>query len=960
MPLIETVSCSFSMKIPSPLFLFFSLLSIAHAAEHTVDSASAFNALSLSAGDIVTWTDGIYSDGDNISFTADGTSSHPITLKAETPGGVQFTGGMTIDISGDYVIVDGFYWNGGEGQNNHVEFRKGSVYANNSIIRNCAFNDLTPSGTDKHRWIVFYGTNNTVEDCSFVNKRSPGALLLVELEYNDFNPVGHIIRNNYFYNYEYRDPATTHSGDSETIRVGTSEYQDKSASVLVENNYFQACDGENEIITNKSANNTYKRNTFRNCHGSLVLRHGANAWVEGNFFLGEEKESSGGIRVSDSFHTIINNYFQDLNNDGDTWNNAITLVGGADTSGGTSNGYQKVDGILVAFNTIYNCDDPLYYNDRSSYDPRGVFAHNLVYSTRGTLVAGDISGTGQYITYTGNIFGGDTIGITDAGITSANANFSASGEIYKPSSTGPAADSAGSAYAATVTQDIEGFTRPNTNMDVGAHEVSGGSGSAFYAPHTDSMVGLDVGACFLNAAGEYANNCSDGEYLSLGSLASYTSAGGERSFSVSTNEDWIASESATWFSISPTTGSGSGSIAVTVVENSSTSSRSADVTVMTATLARTITVSQQGYVEPIDVTGVTLTPSTATISVGGKEQLSAEIAPADADMQAVTYESSNTSVAIVSPTGEVTGVSEGITIITVTTTDGGFTDTSTITVLLPTSGSNLALNKPVSGEEPQAANPLANINDGDASNRYSVEGYPQSIIVDLGAVYNIDRSEIVFYSGRAYQYTIEVATSAEGAYAQIVDRTENTTPGSEADPVEDLFTTVNARYVKLTVTGVDAATYTGDWISVNEFRVFGEVISSASAFDTWLEGYTGVTDTSIDGDPDGDGVPTLIEYVIGRSPEAIENTAVFRSTLSVAATTITISRKKASTSDTTQYFQYCSDLETWVDVSINDDSSAQVIISSIDSDLEDVEITIAESEVQGSRLFWRLKVEATL
>lgn len=960
MPAIETVSCSHAMKIPYSLFLAFSLLSIAHAAEYSVDSASEFNALSLSPGDIVTWTDGIYSDGDNISFTADGTASDPIILQAETPGGVQFTGGMTIDVSGDYVTITGFYWNGGEAQNNHVEFRKGSIYANNSIIRNCAFNDLTPSGTDKHRWIVFYGTNNTVEDCSFVNKRSPGAWLLVELEYNDFNPVGHIIRNNYFYNYEYRDPATTHSGDSETIRVGTSEYQDKSASVLVENNYFQACDGENEIITNKSANNTYKHNTFRNCHGSLVLRHGANAWVEGNFFLGEEKESSGGIRVSDSFHTIINNYFQDLNNDGDVWNNAITLVGGSDTSGGTSNGYQKVDGILVAFNTIYNCDDPLFYNDRSSYDPRGVFAHNLVYSTRGTLVAGDISGTGQYMTYTGNIFGGDTIGISNSGITDANANFSASGGIFKPSSTGPAADSAGSAYAATVTQDIEGFTRPNTNMDVGAHEVSGGTGSALHTPHTDSMVGDGLGACFLNAAGEYANACADAEYLSLGSLSSYPSAGGDDSFSVSTNEDWAASESAAWFSITPTAGSGNGSITVSVAENLSTSSRSANITVVTPNLTRTITVNQLGYAAPIDVTGVTLTPSAVTISVGGTGLLTAEIAPADADIQGVTYASSNASIASVSSTGEVTGVAAGTATITVTTDDGGFTDTSAITVLAPSSGSNLALNKSVSGEEPQPANPLTNINDGDSSNRYSVESYPKSVIVDLGDVFGIDRTEIVFYNDRAYQYTVEVASSVAGPYTEIIDRTGNTTPGAEDDPVEDLFTAVNARYVKLTVTGVDATTYTGDWISVNEFRVFGGSIASGNAYNTWLEGYEGVTDTSIDGDPDGDGVSTLIEYVIGGSPVVVDNTAVFRSILSVGTTSVFMSRRKTSTSDTSQHFQYCSDLETWVDVSINDAASAQVSISSIDSVLEDVEVTIDESEVQDNRLFWRLKVEPTL
>ncbi|MGD9418586.1 MAG: chondroitinase-B domain-containing protein [Verrucomicrobiota bacterium JB025] len=568
-------------------------------AQHFVSSADEFHSLTLSAGDEVIWANGTYSDDDNINFSGDGTASNPITLRAETPGEVVFTGGMTMTIPGDHVVVDGFYWSGGDGRNNHIQFRNNTDYANHSTIRNCGINDLTASGTDKHRWIVLYGTNNTVENCSFVNKRSPGALILVELDYHDAaTPVGHTIRNNYFYNYEYRDPESTHSGDSETIRIGSSSDQAKSASTVVENNYFQACDGENEIITNKSTDNSYLHNTFRNCHGSLVLRHGANARVEGNFFLGENKVGSGGIRVSDSFHTIINNYFQDLNNADDKWNNAITLVGGSDETGGTSNGYQKVDGILVAFNTVYHCDDPLFYNDRSSYDPTGVFAYNLLHSTSSDAVGGDISGTGQGMSYVGNMVSVSDIGITDPGFAMVSPGFVADGEIHRPSSSSPVSGAAGSDYSSMVDFDIEGKTRPDSDMDVGAHEVSGGVGSAAHAPHTDDDVRTLVGAGFLNAAGEYVGDSGVGT-LSVGSPPEFPHLAGSVAISVSCDVVWSAVEEEDWISIAPSSGTGNGSVTISVTENTSGSGRSGTITFTTESLTRSVTVTQSAYVEPV-------------------------------------------------------------------------------------------------------------------------------------------------------------------------------------------------------------------------------------------------------------------------------------------------------------------------------------------------------------------------
>ena len=86
----------------------------------------------------------------------------------------------------------------------------------------------------------------------------------------------------------------------------------------------------------------------------------------------------------------------------------------------------------------------------------------------------------------------------------------------------------------------------------------------------------------------------------------------------------------------------------------------------------------------VSVTGVTLSPSTASISVGGTSQLTATVAPSNATNKTVSWSSSNTSVATVSTSGLITGVAAGSATITVTTQDGGKTASSSITV---TSGS---------------------------------------------------------------------------------------------------------------------------------------------------------------------------------------------------------------------------------------------------------------------------------
>jgi len=86
----------------------------------------------------------------------------------------------------------------------------------------------------------------------------------------------------------------------------------------------------------------------------------------------------------------------------------------------------------------------------------------------------------------------------------------------------------------------------------------------------------------------------------------------------------------------------------------------------------------------VPVQGVKVTPQTAVFAVGETRQLVAAIGPVDATDQAVTWESSDTTVATVSPSGLVTGKSPGAAVfITAHTHDGAHQSSANVTITDP-------------------------------------------------------------------------------------------------------------------------------------------------------------------------------------------------------------------------------------------------------------------------------------
>lgn len=88
--------------------------------------------------------------------------------------------------------------------------------------------------------------------------------------------------------------------------------------------------------------------------------------------------------------------------------------------------------------------------------------------------------------------------------------------------------------------------------------------------------------------------------------------------------------------------------------------------------------------------GVSVSPTTATIIKGQTRQLTATVAPSSASNKSVSWSSSNNTVATVSSTGLVTAKAAGTADITVTTKDGNYKDVCKVTVRVPVTGVSLS------------------------------------------------------------------------------------------------------------------------------------------------------------------------------------------------------------------------------------------------------------------------------
>lgn len=310
------------------------------------------------AGDHIFLKDGIYKDAVIKFSNSAGTEDAPVTISAQHPGKVFLEGNSSISFSGQYIhIKDLVFQNGGHELKNKqvIEFRVSEKQqASHCTVSDCVINDFNNTiKTDVNTWVGIYGEYNVVKRCLFKAKDNMGPTLVVWLDSG--RAAHHTIAENYFLT---RVNGAQVDNGLESIRIGDSKTSFTDAHCVIAFNRFEDCDGEIEIISNKSCHNSYLHNTFFNCDGGLTLRHGNHTLCDGNYFDGGKKKLSYGIRFIGEGHVAINNCFRNLHGSShEMYRSPVSLLNGLVNT--PINGYYQVRNAVLTDNIFMDCETPL-------------------------------------------------------------------------------------------------------------------------------------------------------------------------------------------------------------------------------------------------------------------------------------------------------------------------------------------------------------------------------------------------------------------------------------------------------------------------------------------------------------------------------------------------------------------------------------------------------------------------
>lgn len=246
----------------------------------------------------------------NISINRSGSAEKPLVICAENQGDVVFSDSTFIVISGSYVELSGFYFkdglpsNGMDGGKPVIDI-KGDY----NRITNCAFlgchnragiaslyqeeEDRMPQYTRIDH--CYFADNLGWRLYLDLGKRVPGD----DLRYAMYYRIDH----NYF-STPFKLGANT--GSAMRIGLGPLGY----GRCLIDNNLFERQNGEVELIENKSHENVYLNNTFRNCEAQMSFRQGHRTIFLHNHFIGDDpNKKCGGLSMWMDKHLVAGNYF---------------------------------------------------------------------------------------------------------------------------------------------------------------------------------------------------------------------------------------------------------------------------------------------------------------------------------------------------------------------------------------------------------------------------------------------------------------------------------------------------------------------------------------------------------------------------------------------------------------------------------------------------------------------------
>ena len=430
---------------------------------------------SAKPGDEIVLSNGVWKDVE-IKFIALGTKGNPIILRAETEGEVFIEGVSNLAFGGEYLVVSGLHFrNGYSPSKNVIAFRidEDSV-ANNCRVTNCVIIDFNKlQRDDDDLWVQFYGRHNQLDHCYIAGKTNGGPTVRVDLKGNQSIRNYHKIVNNHF------GPRPRKGGArGETIQLGSSFTSMSPSNTTIANNLFEACNGEVEIISSKTNFNEIKNNVFYKSEGSVVTRHGNYAMIDGNYFIGDgENKNYGGIRIVNTGHWIVNNYFYNII--GENFRSPLAVMNGIPKS--PLNRYNQVTDVVVAYNTYVNCKSPWQFGVgtnitqkdvlplseiRSARPIRTTVANNIIYNDKGDEFPVVEHDKADGVTFKSNIIDNKGVAFNDfdGGIQSASLELKKISEnIIIPTGVSDTINPYIGFDFNTITKDLFGNSRVNSN-----------------------------------------------------------------------------------------------------------------------------------------------------------------------------------------------------------------------------------------------------------------------------------------------------------------------------------------------------------------------------------------------------------------------------------------------------------------------------------------------------------------
>ena len=425
-------------------------------------------------GDDIVLKDGIWKDV-QIEFSAKGTKDNLITLRAETPGKVFIEGVSNLSFGGEYLVVSGLYFRNGYSPTvNVIAFRtdKNNV-ANNCRVTDCVivdFNKLQRDNDDL--WVQFYGRNNQLDHSYLAGKTNGGPTVRVDLKGIESINNYHKIVNNHF------GPRPRKGGArGETIQLGSSFTSMSPSYTTIANNFFEECNGEVEIISSKTNFNEIKNNVFYKSEGSVVTRHGNYTMIDGNYFIGDgENTNYGGIRIVNTGHWIVNNYFYNII--GENFRSPLAIMNGIPKS--PLNRYNQVTDVVVAYNTYVNCKSPWQFGVgtniaqsavlpkseiRSARPIRTTVANNVIYNTVGDKTPIIEHDKADGVRFESNIINNQDVAFNDdKRISTSNFELNKVNDfLFTPKNISESVKPFNGFDFNTITNDLVGNSRKNNN-----------------------------------------------------------------------------------------------------------------------------------------------------------------------------------------------------------------------------------------------------------------------------------------------------------------------------------------------------------------------------------------------------------------------------------------------------------------------------------------------------------------